>query len=106
RVREVMSRRASNWLAVALVLSLTVIAGASLFRSQGAGTARGGPSGADEAQGTAKKGSTIDPKDRPEVNLFLIGDAGAPSKEHEPVLMALQKALSEDAQRSTVVFLG
>jgi hypothetical protein len=43
--------------------------------------------------------------DKPEMTVFLIGDAGAPA-EHEPVLAALDDALSEDPRHSIVVFLG
>jgi hypothetical protein len=45
------------------------------------------------------------PTEKPEMNVFLIGDAGAPA-EHEPVLTALEKALSEDPRHSMVVFMG
>ena len=38
--------------------------------------------------------------------LFLIGDAGHPAKEGEPVLIALREQLERSAGRATVVFLG
>ena len=41
-----------------------------------------------------------------ELSLFLIGDAGSPAKDGEPVLVALGQELARDPARSVVVFLG
>ena len=41
-----------------------------------------------------------------ELSLFLIGDAGGPDKDGEPVLVALGQELARDPARSVVVFLG
>ena len=41
-----------------------------------------------------------------ELTLFLIGDAGGPDKDGEPVLAALGQELTRDPARSVVVFLG
>jgi hypothetical protein len=104
-----MSRRPRNWLAAALVLGLAGVTGAGLWRSANhQGPSQGGPNEDTSGSQSGKKtsGATIDPKDRPEISVFLIGDAGAPAQQHEPVLAALEKALSEDPQRSAVVFLG
>lgn len=40
------------------------------------------------------------------LDLFLIGDAGRPHPDGEPVLIALQSMLARDPERSLVVFLG
>ena len=40
------------------------------------------------------------------VELFLIGDAGLPNAEGEPVLLALERMLRRNPARSLVIFLG
>jgi hypothetical protein len=44
--------------------------------------------------------------DRLSVQLYLIGDAGAPNPGGDPVLQALSRELKADQSRSVVVFLG
>ncbi len=46
------------------------------------------------------------PADSVAIDLYLIGDAGLPAPGGEPVLKALREAISEDPDRSLVVFLG
>lgn len=46
------------------------------------------------------------PQDSVALDLFLIGDAGLPNPEGEPVLKALSRQLARDPERSFVVFLG
>jgi hypothetical protein len=41
-----------------------------------------------------------------ETSLFLIGDAGAPNNDGEPVLAALERQVSEAPARKAIVFLG
>jgi hypothetical protein len=53
-------------------------------------------------------GAITDPlaADSVEADLFLIGDAGHPAPEEEPVLNALQQQIAQTPGRSLVVFLG
>lgn len=53
-------------------------------------------------------GTLADPLDADslEADVFLIGDAGHPAEEEEPVLNALQQQLAQTRGRSLVAFLG
>jgi hypothetical protein len=84
-----MRTRVTAWLALAATLLL-------------GGAAAGGRLSRAPDEGPARTG---EPADKPEMTVFLIGDAGAPA-EHEPVLTALNDELSEDPRHSIVVFLG
>lgn len=46
------------------------------------------------------------PDDSLDVTLVLIGDAGLPNPEGEPVLVALEREIARDPERSFVAFLG
>jgi hypothetical protein len=46
------------------------------------------------------------PADSLELTLILIGDAGLPNPEGEPVLQALERELERDPERTVVAFLG
>jgi hypothetical protein len=46
------------------------------------------------------------PADSVELTLILIGDAGLPNPEGEPVLQALDRELERDPERTVVAFLG
>jgi hypothetical protein len=96
-----MMRSPASLVALPLVVGLGTLTGARVSRAPDAPAAP-----AVIQQDTSGKPSSAPlPREKPEMSVFLIGDAGAPV-EHEPVLSALQKALSEDARHSIAVFMG
>ncbi len=89
-----MTGRTGGWLVLAVALGTAGLTGERLW------------SYPQEKQAPKTAPVAQDQSTKPEMNVYLIGDAGAPAVKDEPVLQALEKMLDEDPSHSVAVFMG